>query len=196
VDEDEIDLDAATAEFDAETAGAEAIVGSSFAPYFKPSIGSILRFTVLYQDATNPSFVRNVCQHNGDKPLMCATGPVASAEPVEVEPGGVFSISDYKGIPFELLQGLKAKSLCNELRAMPPIADGKGGFKPRSPMFIFKTVLDSEDVKVFNERKKAQMDQANVARRLQVARENETRVNGLPVTPTSAVTPQQQQLRG
>lgn len=181
VDEEELLLQQSLAEFDAE--GGEIVATSGFAPYVKPYVGLLLRFTPVMTDATNPEFIRHVCLWNGKGPediLQGATGPVASAEAVDIKPGEVFSMSDYKGIPFEDMMGLKVVAICTEMRAMPP----KNG-KPRADMFVFKAKLLPDDKKAFEDRKSARMAAISAAKRALAAKEEEVRVNGLPVTPST-----------
>jgi hypothetical protein len=180
VDEEAEALAAAEAEFDAE--GGEVVAASGFAPYIKPTVGGLYRFMPLMIDATNPEFIRNVCQWEGPGVLQASTGPVASAEAVEVQPGELFTFSDYKGIPFELMNGLKVTALCTERRPMPAGKDGK----PRSPMYVFKTKLSEDDAKTFVARKTAQLSAANIARKALAAKDKEAAVNGLPVSPSTA----------
>jgi hypothetical protein len=135
--------------------------------------------------------VRNVCRWEADKPLMASTGPVSSPEPVEVEKGGLVSISDYAGIEFLDMMGLRVKLVVTGMRPLPPGRDGKH----RNPMFVFKPFLSAADAKTFEDRKAARIAGANAQRNALAARDAEARVNALPVTPSSAVTPSQQQLR-
>lgn len=187
IDEDEAALVAARAEF--ESAEGEKVATSSFAPYIKPHVGGIYRFTPLFIDAANPEFIRNVCRWEGDKPLMAATGPVDSPEAVEVKKGELFTFSDYKGIDFEGLNGLNAIAMCTEMKKLGPLPNGK----PRSPMFVFETKLSADDAKRFTARKADRLHQFQEAKRLSEAKEAADRVNGLPVTPSTGTT--QHQLR-
>ncbi len=187
----EIDIDAARAEFDA-MEGTE-VAGSGFPPYMKPVVGGLYIFTPVMTDARNPKFVRHTVIHHGPTPvLICATGPVEDAEPVEVKAGEVYNISDYKGIPFDDLIGLRVTALCTERRKLGPMPDGTA----RAPMFMFKFKLSDEDAKTFAERKSSRgLAQAQALRAQELAR-RAAAVNGLPVTPSSGAPARSQGLPG
>jgi hypothetical protein len=188
--DEEAALASARAEFDAD-GSYEKVASGGFPPYIKPTVGAIYEMTPLWQDASNPEFVRNVCRWEADKPLMAMTGPVASPEPVEVRKGDLFSISDYAGLEFLDLMGLRVKVLVDGMRPLPPGRDGKH----RNPMFVFVPKLKAEDKKTFEDRKASRLVNIQAQKNALAARDAEARVNALPVTPSSAVTPSQQQLR-
>lgn len=179
----------AQAEFD--SAEGETVVGSGFPPYLKPQVGTLYKFRPVMTDARNPKFVRHTVIHLGKTAIVCQTGPVDDAEVVEVQPGELYSISDYKGIPFDDLMGLEVLAICKERRKMAPLPDGQ----TRAPMFIFDFKLSAADKLVFEDRKKARMTAEATAARLGAAAAHTAHVNGLPVTP-SAVAPRQGQLAG
>jgi hypothetical protein len=190
-DDEEALVAAALAEF-GQDADLKEVASGGFPPYVKPFVGAKYDFTPLWQDASNPEFVRNVCRWEADKSIMASTGPVASPEPVEVEKGGLVSISDYAGIEFLDMMGLRVRLVVTGMRPLPPGRDGKH----RNPMFVFKPFLSSADAKIMEDRKAARIVGAQAQQRALAARDAEARVNSLPLTPTSAVTPAQQQLRG
>ena len=187
VEDDAIDTDAAAqAEWD--SAGGEEVVASGFPPYVKPTVGGVYVFTPLFIDARNPKFIRVTCRNDSSRMLMGATGPVDSAEAVPVQPGELFSFSDYKGLPFEELIGLKVTAKCTERRKMP---DGPNG--PRAPMFIFAMRLSSDDAKTFNANKTARLNAGAAAARALTQAQAATAAGNLPVSPSH--TAGQQQLR-
>ena len=188
-DDEEALVAAALAEFEGDT-GLEEVASGGFPPYVKPFVGAKYDFTPLYQDASNPEFVRNVCRWEHDKPLMAMTGPVANPEPVEVEKGGLVSISDYAGIEFLDLMNLRVKLVVIGKRALGPSRDGK----PRAPMFVFKPFLSAADARIFNDRKTARIANVQAHQHALAARDAEARVNALPVTASSSA-PAQQPLR-
>ncbi len=189
-DDEEALVAAALAQFEGD-ASLKEVASGGFPPYVKPFVGASYDFTPLYQDASNPEFVRNVCRWEADKPLMAMTGPVANPEPVEVEKGGLVSISDYAGIEFLDLMNLRVRLVVIGKRPLPPGRDGK----PRAPMFVFKPFLKAEDAKILDDRKAARLNGIQAQRNALAARDAEARVNALPVTPSSVAAPAQQALR-
>lgn len=180
----------AQAEF--ESAEGETVVGSGFPPYLKPQVGILYRFKPVQTDARNPKFVRHTVVHQGTAPITCATGPVDDAEPVEVAPGELYSISDYKGIPFDDLMGLDVLAFCKERRKMNNLPDGS----TRAPMFIFDFKLKTADKATFEERKRARMSAEAAAMRLGAAAAHQAQVNGLPNAGVPSGAPRQGQLAG
>ena len=81
---------------------------TGFPPYWNPGEGKSFRARFLLVDARDPDFVRFVCENTGKTPLICWRGPAEDAEPVEVPPGGQFTISEYAGLPLVFLLGEEA----------------------------------------------------------------------------------------
>ncbi len=187
VDDEELEAAAAAAEFEA--AEGETIVGSNFPPYTKPYVGALYRFMPMYRDESDPDFIRNVCIWTGDKPLAASTGPVDAPEEVLVNKGEFFSFSDYKGIPFEELQGISTVSICREERKL-----AAKGNKPARRMFVFESKVAAEDNAKYMERKKERALALNAASTSARLVDTNDKVNSLPVTPSTG-TPAQQQLR-
>jgi len=179
-DDESAALEAAQAAFDASD-GVD-LIASGFPPYLKPRVGLTLDFTPQYTDARNPKFLRHVVLHEGDDPIVCASGPVDAAEPVEVNKGELYTISDYKGIPFEDLMGLRVQVICNGRMKLPPLPDGTA----RAPMYTFKLKMSADDSAVFSARKRERMiAEANAVRQAALdARRNA--VNALPVSPSTS----------
>ena len=179
--EEEFDLEAATAAFDA--AGGEEVLGTGFAPYLKPQVGGLYTFIPLMVDARDPSFVRYTCQNTG-KDLRCATGPVDDGEEVIVKKGEIFSISKYATLPLIEMMGLSVTAFCSGTQKLGPIkvhADPSMIGKPRSPMYTFKFKLSTEDTLKFKAaRANFALEQANAQR--QLAAHN---ASNLPVTPSN-----------
>ena len=188
-DDVEVDLTAALGDFEsfAQSEGLVAVVGTSFAPYCKPIVGKKMIFTPDAIDVRDPEFIRCVSIWQGDESLMCATGPVADAEPVEVKKGERFSMSQYASIPFEALMGLKVFAMCTGTRQL---GKNKQGL-PRAPMYEFKFLLSKVDSETYKlrqaERASAVLAQAKENARLATA----AAVNGLPVSPSTSRPAQQ-----
>jgi hypothetical protein len=189
--EPDIDLDANRAAFEAMEG--EEVQGSGFPPYLKPVVGGLYTFMHVMTDARNPKFIRHNVIHKGKTSIICATGPVDDSEPVEVQPNEMYSISDYKGIPFEDLIGLTVTAWCYETKKLGPASDGTA----RAPMYMFKFKLSTAEAKIFaaNKSQRGLAQAAATARALEAHRENA--VNGLPITPSSHTpAPRQSSLGG
>ena len=166
------DLALAQARAEFEAAPGEAQSASGFPPYLKAFVGLVLDMQVLMIDERKENFIRHVCQYLGSTPLVCATGKVTDAEEVVVQKGELFTLSDYKGLPFEQLIGLPIKAACLETIALGPAADGK----PRNPMykFTFKFHDQARDKKIYEDRKTASIASIAEKNRLGAAASNGT----------------------
>jgi hypothetical protein len=94
----------------------------------------------------------------------------------------MFTISDYKGIPFEDLMGLRVQAICNGRLKMSPLADGTA----RAPMYTFKLKMSAADSATFAERKRARMIAEAAAVRKAAIESRNANVNALPVSPSTS----------
>lgn len=115
---------------------------SEFPPYWNPAEGKSFQGKVLARDETG-DFPRYVIEATAV--TECAKGSGDDAEPVMVNPGERFTVSEYSSLPLHLCFGLEVKATSTEKSKKKT----KNGYYP----WQWKFALPIADKKVFNERK-------------------------------------------
>jgi hypothetical protein len=113
-----------------------------FPPYWSPAEGKSFQGKVIARDETG-DFPRYVIEATA--PAECAKGAGDDSEPVMVEPGQKFTVSEYASLPLSLCFGLEIKATSVERSAKKT----KAGFNP----WQWKLVLPTKDRKILQARK-------------------------------------------
>lgn len=148
-------LEAAEAAFDEMLASEDWVEDSQagLPPYWKAAmgqsaVGQFFRGIPMMIDNKTPNFVRYVLQ--ASIPMTCYRGPVDSAEPVEIEPGDLFTISSYAGLDMEKYLGFEVAAMVVEEMDLKPTDDGPRKFYrwkirvPRATMEKLKEIRVEE----------------------------------------------------
>ena len=120
---------------------------TGFPPYWNPGEGKSFRARFLLIDNRDPNFIRYVCINTGKFPLLCATGPAEDAEPVFVQPGEQFTISDYAGLPLVYLLGEESTFMSKEKKKV--VSD------PKKTVWIWKWKASPKVKQMVMDRKNA-----------------------------------------
>ena len=125
-----------------------------FAPYFKvQEVGDCFVGKLVSLDFRDPKMPRFIFENPLDIPIQCFKGPVDNAEPITVNKGEFFTLSQYKGLPIENYM---------DLEVMYKVIGTQD--TPNGKMYVWEPRMTAESKKIVNARRKEEMS-VLVARR-------------------------------
>ena len=104
-------------------------------------------------DFRDPKMPRFIFENPLDIPIQCFKGPVDNAEPITVNKGEFFTLSQYKGLPIENYM---------DLEVMYKVIGTQD--TPNGKMYVWEPRMTAESKKIVNARRKEEMS-VLVARR-------------------------------
>jgi hypothetical protein len=125
-----------------------------FAPYFKvQGLGDCFVGKLVSLDFRDPKMPRFIFENPMDIPIQCYKGPVDNAEPVIVNKGEFFTLSQYKGLPIENYM---------DIDVMYKVVGTQE--TDNGTMYVWEVRMSPESKKLVNARRKEEMS-VLVARR-------------------------------
>src|ERR1051325_10393128 len=106
---------------------------TGFPPYWSPVEGASFRGTVMARDNRDPDFHRYVIRSS--TAIECAQGPADEAEPVQVAPGELFSLSTYAALPLDDYMGFEVFVTAKNKRKI------QGG---KQDLWVFKLMVSPD----------------------------------------------------
>lgn len=114
---------------------------SGFPPYWSPGEGKSFRGRILARDVRDPNFIRYVVE--ASETTECVRGSGDDAEPVMVEKGQQFTVSDYFALDLRSVLGLEIKATSTEK------VRTKGG----NDVWLWKLAMPPEARKILHARR-------------------------------------------
>ena len=123
-------------------------VDLAFPAYWKPSDATGFRAVLLKRDDRDIGrdgrpFVRWHWKNTGDEPLSCRKGRAEDGIVVDVPVGGIFTTSDYKGLPLQKWRGFEVTVIALGQEVLPPTAETDGEDRD---MWVFEAHLMPDDI--------------------------------------------------
>lgn len=119
-------LEAAQADFNAAMGDDWVEQSVGLPPYWTPGeqpVGRWFKGIPMMLDNKDPNFIRYHIQ--ASLATKCFTGPVAEAQEVICQPGEIFSVSAYAGLPLDDYLGFEVGVLIQSHRQLPPTPEIK-----------------------------------------------------------------------
>lgn len=125
-------------------------ISVGFPPYWKGSLGRAFRGQVLMRDDRDPDFVRYHILNTAGKSLKCQKGPVDDEEIIMVDPGDIFTVGGFAGLPLDTFFGHEVVAQIVNERTLPGNELSKN--RPRS-FYDFEVTVSPETQKLLRQQR-------------------------------------------